>query len=89
MTDNTILTILKQDLQISVNSYDSMLNANIALAKEQILREGIVIKDTDADGMLVVMYASWIYRKRKENVPMSTMLRRQLNNRLLHEKMEV
>jgi len=88
MNDSTILTILKMDLHVSVTNYDQLLNGDIATAKEQIRREGIILKDTDADGMLVVMYAAWLHRKRKDNLPMSAMLRRQLNNRLLHEKMQ-
>lgn len=90
MNDSTILTILKMDLHVSVNNYDQLLNGDIATAKSQIGLEGITLDaNSDADGMLVAMYAAWIHRKRKENIPMSTMLRRMLNNRLLHEKMQV
>ena len=87
MDNSTILTILKTDLQISVNAYDGLLTNYIELAKKNIEAEGITLQDTADDGMLVEVYAAWLARKRKENVPMSRMLRYMLNNRLLSEKM--
>ena len=88
MTDETILKILKTDLQITAMSYDELLQQQIKLAKEDIKKQGITLEDTDEDGMLVEMYAAWIARKRKENIPMSRMLQRMLHNRLLAEKMK-
>lgn len=87
MDNSTILTILKTDLQISVDAYDDLLTNYIKLAKAAIEAEGITLKETADDGMLVEVYAAWLARKRKENVPMSRMLRYMLNNRLLSEKM--
>lgn len=87
MDNSTILTILKTDLQISVDAYDALLTKYIELAKANIEAEGITLQDTADDGMLVEVYAAWLARKRKENVPMSRMLRYMLNNRLLSEKM--
>lgn len=87
MDNSTILTILKTDLQISVGAYDDLLTNYIKLAKVAIETEGIKLTDSVDDGMLVEVYAAWLARKRKENVPMSRMLRYMLNNRLLSEKM--
>lgn len=87
MTDATILTLLKSDLMISVTSYDDLLAQYIKLARKDLKREGITLQDTDEDGMLVEMYAAWIARKRKENIPMSRQLQFLIHNRLLHEKM--
>ena len=87
MTDVTILTLLKKDLMISVDSYDDLLTQYIKLAKKDLEMEGITIQNTDEDGMLVEMYAAWIARKRKENIPMSRQLQFLIHNRLLHEKM--
>ena len=87
MDNSTILTILKTDRQISVDAYDALLTKYIELAKANIEAEGITLQDTADDGMLVEVYAAWLARKRKENVPMSRMLRYMLNNRLLSEKM--
>ncbi len=89
MTDQTILTLLKTDLQITASAYDDLLGQYIKLAKKDIEREGITIENTDDDGMLVEMYAAWIARKRKENIPMSRQLRYMLNNRLLSQKMKI
>jgi len=88
MDNSTILTILKTDLQISVDAYDGLLNNYILLAKKNIETEGITLTESAEDGMLVETYAAWLARKRKENVPMSRMLRYMLNNRLLSEKMK-
>ena len=88
MDNRTILTILKTDLQISVDAYDDLLNKYILLAKKNIETEGITLTESAEDGMLVETYAAWLARKRKENVPMSRMLRYMLNNRLLSEKMK-
>ncbi len=88
MDNSTILTILKTDLQISVDAYDALLNNYILLAKKNIETEGITLTESAEDGMLVETYAAWLARKRKENVPMSRMLRYMLNNRLLSEKMK-
>ena len=75
MDNSTILTILKTDLQISVDAYDGLLNNFILLAKKNIETEGITLTESAEDGMLVETYAAWLARKRKENVPMSRMLR--------------
>lgn len=88
MDNSTILTILKTDLQISVDAYDNLLENYIKLAKKAIETEGIILTESAEDGMLVETYAAWLARKRKENVPMSRMLRYMLNNRLLSEKMK-
>lgn len=97
MTEDGILTMLKNDLQISVTQYDAYLSNLIALAKAAIQKEGIVLKDlmqdgeskgiTVEDGMLVQMYAAYLYRKRREeNAAMPRSLRYALNNRLFSQK---
>ena len=88
MDNSTILTILKTDLQISVDAYDVLLDKYIELAKASIEKEGITLTESAEDGMLIETYAAWLARKRKDNVPMSRMLRYMLNNRLLSEKMK-
>lgn len=88
MDNSTILTILKTDLQISVDAYDNLLENYIKLAKKAIETEGIILTESAEDGMLVESYAAWLARKRKDNVPMSRMLRYMLNNRLLSQKMK-
>ena len=98
MTDNDILTMLKMDLQISAAQYDTYLTNLIKLAKAAIQKEGIVFNElvdeqgesnglTIEDGMLVQMYAAYLYRKRREeNNAMPRSLRYALNNRLFSQK---
>lgn len=87
MDKEQILIILKQDLEISGESRDTMLNNLIDLAKAAITNEGITLTDSIDDGMLVELYAAFLYRKRREEtVAMPRSLRILLNNRLLREK---
>lgn len=87
MTKEDILIILKTDLQICVKNYDVYLNSIIEAAAVAIRKEGIILSDNTEDGMLVEMYAAYLYRKRKEeNTAMPRMLRWQLNNRLFSQK---
>ena len=87
MTDADILTILKTDLMVSSSALDTYLQTLIASAKDYISTEGITLADSQSDGMLVEMYAAYLYRRRREeNVQMHRMLRWALNNRLFSEK---
>ena len=103
MTNETILTMLKQGLEIITDYMDeeSRTAKNLELmqyietAEAFIEREGITLEDNVSDQMLVSMYAMWLYDKRKttgskytsyyiQNMP--RMLRYNLNNRLLQQK---
>ena len=87
MNNDEILKILKMDLQISVNGYDDYLSKTIELSKAAIHREGITLdEESTEDGMLVEMYAAYLYRKRRENIPMPRSLRYELNNKLISQK---
>ena len=87
MTDEEIRTVLKVDLQISTDKMDVYLDKVIAAAKSYITTEGINLDCSAGDGMLVEMYAAYLYRRRREeNVTMPRMLRWALNNRLFSQK---
>ena len=87
MTNELILKTLKLDLQIAVDSYDEYLTQIIQLAEAAVTNEGIILADTIEDGMLVEMYAAFLYRKRREETAaMPRPLRYALNNRLLKQK---
>ena len=89
MTDETILTMLKANLQIIAGNtlQDEYLRNLIATARQMITREGTMLTDTIEDGNLVVMYAAYLYRKRADDAPvMPRMLRYALNNRLFSQK---
>jgi hypothetical protein len=70
LTNELIREILKTDLQISVPQYDDYLDKLIGLAQDAISKEGITLDDSTADGMLVEVYAAYLYRKRREDSPM-------------------
>lgn len=87
MTTAEILTGLKTDLQIAVNSMDGFLNNLIERATADFTREGMTVTDSVEDGMLVEAYAAFLFRHRRENgVKMPDSIRWQLNNRILSEK---
>lgn len=84
----TRLKLLKLDLQISTTAIDELLMQMLNAAHSFIEREGISLDETSAeDTQLVVMYAAYLYRKRREeNTAMPRMLRWALNNRLFGQK---
>ena len=89
MTDETILAMLKVNLQIIAGNtlQDEYLRNLIATARQMITREGIMLTESIEDGNLVVMYAAYLYRKRADDAPvMPRMLRYALNNRLFSQK---
>lgn len=86
MTDRDILTLVKANLGITRTAWDDYLLALIGAAKQMITREGVTISDTLEDTNLIVMYTSYLWRKRAEDAPMPRMLRWALNNRIMSEK---
>ena len=73
MSNDVILTMLKQGLEIITDYMDAESKAAkdlelmqyVQTAETYIEREGIVLQDVVDDQMLVSMYAMWLYDKRK------------------------
>ena len=87
MTDADLLTMLRTDLQNPPGLLNDYLDFLIKSAKEQIEEKGITLDSSAVkDSHLVVMYASWLYRKRNTNDGMPRMLQYALHSRLVHEK---
>ena len=88
MTDAELLTMTKNNLQIAGSTWDAYLAQLITAAQDAIATQGITLDlGQIGDCNLVVMYASYLYRKRAEDNPgMPRMLRYELNNRLFAEK---
>lgn len=84
-----MLDMLRTDLGITTNKYDIRLYQYIESAQKMIETEGITIDDTDPqDQQIVVSYAAWMWRRRDTMEGMPRMLRWQLNNRLMSQKMK-
>lgn len=82
-----LLAALKVDLGLVTNGYDERLNEYIESAKTEIARQGATLDLTNQDdAMLVVQYASWMWRKRDTGEGMPRMVRYALNNRIFAEK---
>lgn len=77
-----LLPLLKLDLGISADMFDSRLAARINTAMERITAMGITLADTPGDQDLVLMYAAWLWRSRVDQAPMGRMLQLGINNRL-------
>lgn len=89
MTNAGILSMLKSNLQIMGTTWDEYLTQLVEVAKREIEREGVELYMSEIDDVnLVVMYASYLYRKRNTDGPMPRMLRYALNNRLFAGKLE-
>ena len=96
MTTAELLVMLEANLEIITDYMDSdaktaketELTQYITAAEAYIAREGITLDLTQiGDCMLVVMYAGWLYDKRKaDSAGMPRMLRWNLNNRLFSQK---
>lgn len=87
MTDSELLVMLKTDLGISTEAFDTRLTQYINTAKSEIQREGATLRDDVNDSSLIVMYSAWLWRRRDSGEGMPRMLRYTLNNRILSEKM--
>lgn len=87
MTTDDMLMLVKLNLSLTTSGYDNYLGGLIEAAQGMIAREGITLTDSAEDSQLVVMYASYLFRKRAEDNPsMPRMLRYALNNRLFAQK---
>lgn len=86
MDIDTLLLYLKIDLGINRDTYDTRLTAVIESAQAEIQREGITLENSPDDIDLVVMYAAWLWNKRRTGEGMPRMLRYHLNNHLFAQK---
>lgn len=92
MSKDDILTILKANLDLLQVSNERLafLNHCIDSAITFMEREGVSFSSPYSieDGSLIVMYASYLFNKRKTDEGMPRMLRWALNNRLFAQKMQ-
>lgn len=87
--EEIMLGMLKVDLGISSTAYDSRLGQYLTSAKAEIVREGYTFPETLSvdDMQLIVMYATWMWKKRETGEGMPRMLRYLLNQRVFSQKM--
>ena len=77
-----MLSMLKVDLGITTNAYDTRLSQYLSYAKKEIGEEGVTLTSSSEDSTLVIMYAAWLWRKRDTGEGMPRMIRWMLNNRI-------
>lgn len=86
MTNKQLVDMLKTDLGIVTAAFDDRLEQYILTAEKSIIEEGATPdRDDIKDCQLIVMYASWLWRKRDNGEGMPRMLRYALNNKVLGE----
>lgn len=83
-----LLTMMKTDIGIKeTTAYDERFGQILQYSADKIAEEGATLNlDSAEDQQLVVMYASWTWRKRDTGEGMPRMLRYALNNRIMKEK---
>jgi hypothetical protein len=87
--EEIMLGMLKVDLGISSTAYDSRLGQYLTSAKAEIVREGVSFPTTLGvdDMQLIVMYATWMWKKRETGEGMPRMIRYLLNQKVFSQKM--
>ena len=87
--EEIMLGMLKVDLGISSTAYDSRLGQYLTSAKTEIVREGVSFPTTLGvdDMQLIVMYATWMWKKRETGEGMPRMIRYLLNQKVFSQKM--
>lgn len=87
MTEETMLAILKQDLQIITSANDDFLKLLLREADAFIQREGIKPEETAEYCGIKRQYAAYLFRKRSgDETRMPRFLRWEMNNLLFHQK---
>lgn len=90
MTQADLLTLLQADLNLLSPDATRLaqLEHLIQVSLQLISREGVTLQEpySAEDGQLVIMYASYLFRKRATDEPMPRMLRWALNNWIFSEK---
>lgn len=83
---DNLLKLFKIDLGITHNLRDEYFDVLLASAKSEIESKGITLDLNEAEDIFLVLdYASWLYRKRQENVPLSRNVQFRLHNRIIKE----
>lgn len=96
MTEADLLAMLKLNLEVVTDYMDAEAKAAkdaellqyLGAAREFIEREGIDLTFSPGDCQILVMYASWLYGRRKADNSygaMPRMLRWAINNRLFQQ----
>lgn len=90
MTQADLLTLLQADLNLLSPDATRLaqLEHLIQVSLQLISREGVTLQEpySAEDSQLVIMYASYLFRKRATDESMPRMLRWALNNRIFSEK---
>ena len=89
MTETEILASLKIDLGITATAYDDRLLQYIRAAEKSITSEGVTLDFNDIEHIqLIIMYATWQWKKRESGQGMPRMVRYQLNNLIFKQSIQ-
>ena len=88
MTTQEMLASLKIDLGITTDFYDDRLAQYLAVAQSEMEREGATDDGSLNFANTVILYASWMWRRRDSGEGMPRMVRYALNNLIFSQKVE-
>lgn len=85
----TLLAMLKVDLGLTTDAYDTRLTQILTAAQAEIVAAGAATLDPaqPLDAQLIVIYAAWMWAKRDDHDGMPRMVQYALHNRVFSEKM--
>ena len=85
----TLLNLFKIDIGIMHNLRDTYFIQLIQGTIKEIENRGITLDVLSADDqMLIIDYATWVYRKRQEDLPLSSNIQHRLRNRIIEERIK-
>lgn len=89
-TTESVLSLVKCNLDISTTAYDTAITDAITYARSCLSDFGLVLDETadTGDAMLTVMYSTWVWRERESGQKMPRMLEAAMNNKLAHQIMK-
>ncbi len=82
----TLLGLFKFDLGVRHELRDNEYKTLLKGSKNELERMGVSFDlSSTEDLMLISDYASWSYRKRQEDVPLSRNIKSRINNRIIQK----
>lgn len=81
-----VLSMFKFDLGVSHNLRDSEYKTLLEASKNELERKGVSFDLSKVDDLMLISdYASWSYRKRQEDIPLSNNIKSRINTRLIQK----
>ena len=81
-----VLSMFKFDLGVSHDLRDNEYRTLLEASKNELERKGVSFDLSKIDDLMLISdYASWSYRKRQEDIPLSNNIKSRINTRLIQK----